>query len=790
MQLRPHQTAALDMLKLSLGKGHKRPMVQAPTGFGKTVLAGAIVKGALAKGNRIIFCVPAISLINQTVQSFHREGIHDIGVIQADHEMTNPAMPVQVASIQTLHRRNIPMADVVVIDEAHRWFKFYERWFELWNAVPFIGLSATPWTKGLGKHYDDLIIAATTQELIDQGYLSDFRVYAPSHPDLSGAKTRAGDYVEEQLAEVMNENTLVADAVSIWKQKAENRPTLCFCVDRAHAKHMQERFKAAGVPAGYIDAYTEMPERDEIAKKFHAGEIKVVCNVGCLTTGVDWDVRCIVLCRPTKSEILFTQIIGRGLRTAEGKDDCIARDSLVLTDRGEVKIQHVTLDHKVWDGVEFVHHSGAICRGVQQVVEYDGLVATPDHKVMTDEGWKTIAEASGRQMRIARTGIGGEPIRFSKNCVSDDGRKQRQAQSSSEVRPLRGDAHGAVSQHSEATRHKRLPALQWAAACHRAEMAVSALSVATRSLQQSAFDILCSLWRSRHTVSLPVAQRGGSVDCRESWYSGSFAGNRPDRQQRALRAWKFALGASSGKYWKQQKINGIEREVHRVPRKSPGDSLCRCDASQAHLLRDDRQANHREVEHPVVQTQREVWDILNAGPLQRFTANGRLVHNCLILDHSDTHLRLGFVTDIHHEELDKGQERKNAKAEPKERLPKECPSCSFLKPAKIHECPACGFKPEKTSAIEAGEGELAELKRKNKTNREMTPEQKKKFYGELKGYAISKGFKIGWAAHAYKEKFGVFPNFYKDAKALEPTSDVLGYVRHLNIKRAKSKRVA
>ena len=484
MQLRPHQTAALDMLKLSLGKGHKRPMVQAPTGFGKTVLAGAIVKGALAKGNRIIFCVPAISLINQTVQSFHREGIHDIGVIQADHEMTNPAMPVQVASIQTLHRRNIPMADVVVIDEAHRWFKFYERWFELWNAVPFIGLSATPWTKGLGKHYDDLIIAATTQELIDQGYLSDFRVYAPSHPDLSGVKTRAGDYVEEQLAEVMNENTLVADAVSIWRQKAENRPTLCFCVDRAHAKHMQERFKAAGVPAGYIDAYTEMPERDEIAKKFHAGEIKVVCNVGCLTTGVDWDVRCIVLCRPTKSEILFTQIIGRGLRTAEGKDDC------------------------------------------------------------------------------------------------------------------------------------------------------------------------------------------------------------------------------------------------------------------------------------------------------------------LILDHSDTHLRLGFVTDIHHEELDKGQERKNAKAEPKERLPKECPSCSFLKPAKVHECPACGFKPEKTSAIEAGEGELAELKRKNKTNREMTPEQKKKFYGELKGYAISKGFKIGWAAHAYKEKFGVFPNFYKDAKALEPTSDVLGYVRHLNIKRAKSKRVA
>ena len=481
MQLRPHQTKALDMLKYSLGKGHLRPMVQAPTGAGKTVISQAIVKGALAKNNRVIFCVPAVSLIDQTVQSFWNAGIREIGVIQADHAMTNPSMPIQVASIQTLHRRQIPDADVVVVDEAHRWFKFYERWMNLWDAVPFVGLSATPWTKGLGKYYDDLIIAATTQELIDQGYLSDFKVYGPSHPDLSGVKIRAGDYAEDQLAEVMNGSSLVADAVSFWMKHGENRPTLCFCVDRAHARHMQERFKAAGVSTGYIDAYTDREERELIRKQFHTGQIKVVCNVGCLTTGVDWDVRCIVLCRPTKSEILFTQIIGRGLRTADGKEDC------------------------------------------------------------------------------------------------------------------------------------------------------------------------------------------------------------------------------------------------------------------------------------------------------------------LVFDHSDTHLRLGYVTDIHHEKLDDGQERKNAKTEPKERLPKECPSCSFLKPAKVHECPACGFKPDKQTDVQAGEGKLEELKRKKKTNREMTPEQKKKFYGELKGYAISKGFKIGWAAHAYKEKFGVFPNFYKDAKALEPTSDVLGYVRHLNIKRAKAR---
>ena len=461
--------------------GNNRFLLADFTVVHNTVLGQAIVNGALAKGNRVIFCVPAVSLIDQTVQSFWNAGIRDIGVIQADHAMTNPSMPIQVASIQTLHRRQIPDADVVIVDEAHRWFKFYERWMKLWDAVPFVGLSATPWTKGLGKYYDDLIIAATTQELIDAGYLSDFRVYAPSHPDLSKVKIRAGDYAEDQLAQVMNENTLVGDAVSDWKQRGENRPTLCFCVDRAHAKHMQERFKAAGVPTGYIDAYTDREEREDIRKKFHSGELKVVCNVGCLTTGVDWDVRCIVLCRPTKSEILFTQIIGRGLRTADGKEDCI------------------------------------------------------------------------------------------------------------------------------------------------------------------------------------------------------------------------------------------------------------------------------------------------------------------ILDHSDTHLRLGFVTDIHHEKLDDGQERKNAKAEPRERLPKECPSCSFLKPAKVHECPACGFKPEKQTDVQAGEGKLEELKRKKKTNREMTSDEKARFYGELKTWAKDKGYSEGWASHKYKEKTGVWPNSYRGAPPVEVSEATKSWIISQQIKYAKSK---
>lgn len=327
-ELRQHQIQALAEIKQSIMAGHRRPMVQAPTGAGKTVLAAAIVDGALRKGKRVIFTVPALSLIDQTVDALWQEGIRDVGVIQASHEMTNATRPVQVASVQTLQNRDIPSADVVVIDEAHRWFKFYGEWMARpeWVDTPFIGLSATPWTRGLGKYFNNLIVASTTAELIDAGYLSNFRVYAPSHPDLSNVRTVAGDYHEGDLSLAMDRPHLTADVVETWRARGEGRQTLCFGVDRAHAKHLQARFQEAGIATGYIDAHTPIAEREAIRRAFHNGGLKVVCNVGCLTTGVDWDVRCIVLARPTKSEMLFVQIIGRGLRTADGKDDCLILD--------------------------------------------------------------------------------------------------------------------------------------------------------------------------------------------------------------------------------------------------------------------------------------------------------------------------------------------------------------------------------------------------------------------------------------------------------------------------------
>jgi superfamily II DNA or RNA helicase len=326
--LRPHQVHLIEQIDRAIGAGCRRMVAQAPTGFGKTIVAGALGRRAVDAGQRVIFTVPALSLIDQTVSKFMAEGVYDIGVMQADHPMTNPVRSVQIASVQTLRRRAIPPADLVVLDEVHRWYDFYAEWLQhpRWRNAIFIGLSATPWTRGLGRHFKKLITSATTQQLIDGRYLAPFRVFAPASPDLEDVRTVAGDFHEGDLSQVMDRSGLVADVVDTWKRLGHGRPTLCFAVDRAHAKHLQQKFIEAGVVAEYIDCDTSASDREVIARRFHARDVKVVCNVGCLTTGIDWDVRCIILARPTKSEMLFVQMVGRGLRTAEGKTDCLILD--------------------------------------------------------------------------------------------------------------------------------------------------------------------------------------------------------------------------------------------------------------------------------------------------------------------------------------------------------------------------------------------------------------------------------------------------------------------------------
>jgi superfamily II DNA or RNA helicase len=332
--LRPYQADAVTAVRDRLRRGSKRVVICLPTGGGKTLLASKIIEAALGKGGRAVFTVPAISLIDQTVDAFEAEGVDDVGVMQANHARTRPSAAVQVASVQTLDRRDLPHATVVLVDECHISARVIRRWMEQRPDLVFVGLSATPGRRGMADEWQDCVVATTTLDLIEAGYLSRFRVFAPSAPDMTGVKIgRDGDFETAGSARAMSEAALTADILQNWLANGEDRPTLGFAVDVAHAKRMAEDFDRAGVPSAYVEAATDRVERAHIARQFEAGRIRVIWSVRTMTTGVDLPVSGIIDAAPTRSAMLHQQKLGRGLRVNPGTEDLVIWDHAGNTER-------------------------------------------------------------------------------------------------------------------------------------------------------------------------------------------------------------------------------------------------------------------------------------------------------------------------------------------------------------------------------------------------------------------------------------------------------------------------
>jgi len=328
-QLRPYQLEAVKEF-WQAHDAKEKLVFSAPTAAGKTRVCAEIFLMALQRNLRCAFTVPFLSLIDQTFEAFAHVGIdkNDMSIIQADNPYCDYSRKIQICSADTLVRRkNLPEVDIVVYDEVHRQSRLYKRWMDEYPNATFLGVSATPWARGMRDIWDRLIIVSTTRELIEQKFLCDYKYYAPTSPDLSGVSIVAGDYHEGQLGDAMNKPHLVADLIKTWKEKASDRPTLCFCVTREHAREVQSQFLENGVAAGYCDAYTSVKDRKALIEQLRTGELKVVTNIGTMTTGLDAPfLSCIILARPTKSEMLFLQIVGRGLRTHASKEHLLVLD--------------------------------------------------------------------------------------------------------------------------------------------------------------------------------------------------------------------------------------------------------------------------------------------------------------------------------------------------------------------------------------------------------------------------------------------------------------------------------
>lgn len=332
MELRPHQQKAIEMIRNSLRTGHKRPVLAAPCSFGKTITAAWILKSVADNGKKAIFFADRIKLIDQTIAAFDALGL-DFGVMQADHYMTDPSKPIQIASVQTVARRKRkPEADLIIVDECHVAYESLIKLFERYDAVPVVGLSATPYSKGLGKVYDDLLVPITTEELLSQGYLCPVDYYGGRSVNTKGIKTKAlgtggSDFDPDALAEATEgDKELAGDIVRNWKAHGTGQ-TIAFSPSIKHSKHLVDLFLDAGVSAAHIDGYMDETERRRLFKAHDDGTIKILSCSRLLNTGYDAPtVRTLIDCFPTKSLIVYQQRAGRIFRTAPGKGKAIYLD--------------------------------------------------------------------------------------------------------------------------------------------------------------------------------------------------------------------------------------------------------------------------------------------------------------------------------------------------------------------------------------------------------------------------------------------------------------------------------
>lgn len=325
---RDYQIEAMNKLKRYIAAGNKRIVLQASTGVGKTYLAAWIVEGALTKSNRVAFVAPYTVLINQTVERFVEQEVspYKIGVMQGNHEMTNPSCPVQICTAQTLGRRQRPKVEIVIVDECHLMYKTILEWMESEPNTIFIGLSATPWSPGMGKYWQDLIKIKSLQQNLDDKTLSPYKLYSFGNPDVSGVGTQNGDYKQGEIAAIMEDYKIIGNIREQWLKHAGDRQTIAFCVNVKHANKVCNDLGGAGVKADVITAKTPIEERELMFKRFSDRQLQVLVSVGCLIAGFDSYVDCIIWAVRTKSPIKFIQGVGRGLRNAPGKDYCLVMD--------------------------------------------------------------------------------------------------------------------------------------------------------------------------------------------------------------------------------------------------------------------------------------------------------------------------------------------------------------------------------------------------------------------------------------------------------------------------------
>jgi len=338
IQLRPYQQEALDAIVENINKNILRQLVVLPTGAGKTVVFSHlphVIKHALP----MLVLAHRGELLAQAKEKILWSN-PDLDVQTEKAEQTAELCDVVVASVQTLGRSDSDRINrypkhyfkTIIVDEAHHAAATtYRRILDYFTPNLLLGVTATPQRSDsvrLNDVFDEIVYYKNILDLIQEGYLCRLLGYrVKTDTDISEVETSHGDFVASQLEDTINTPYRNALVVRSYLEIAKDKKALVFAAGIQHAKDLAASFAKAGTSVRIVLGDTPDEERQSIFADFRDGKVQVVVNVGVLTEGFDEpSVEAIILARPTRSPLLYTQIVGRGTRLFENKENCIIID--------------------------------------------------------------------------------------------------------------------------------------------------------------------------------------------------------------------------------------------------------------------------------------------------------------------------------------------------------------------------------------------------------------------------------------------------------------------------------
>lgn len=342
--LRPYQQAARDSIHAQWEQGRLRTLLVLPTGTGKTIVFASVAADQVRAGDRVLILAHRGELLEQAADKLQRSTGLVSAVEKAESTCLNSWFRVVVGSVQTLQRsarlERFPRDyfDTIIIDEAHHAITDgYRRILDYFEGAKVLGVTATPDRgdmRNLGEVFDSLAYEYKLTDAIKEGYLCKIMAQTiPLQLDISEVGFTSGDYSLGQLGTALDPylEQIAAEMV----QRCRNRKTVVFLPLIKTSQKFRDLLNAKGFQAAEVNG--QSADRKEVLADFDAGKYNVLCNSMLLTEG--WDcpsVDCVVVLRPTKVRSLYSQMVGRGIRLAEGKTDLLLLDFLWMTDKHEL----------------------------------------------------------------------------------------------------------------------------------------------------------------------------------------------------------------------------------------------------------------------------------------------------------------------------------------------------------------------------------------------------------------------------------------------------------------------